>query len=213
MKARALFVGTVGALLLAVASPAAAKLTIAEGHVRGPGLGGGGLRISAPATNGMWESGIDVAGGLDDARAGSIAELGLTAAELGPRYVVTYRFEPSTQDEIVRQELYPHAKGGPVTYTPAGQRLTLQITEEGGPITAGWYRSSPGFFHYLVDQGLPETNPVPAVVDRESVSDTLPAAQATSWGWIALALAGLVALSLAALRLRRRILAVSRGNR
>jgi len=84
MRARALFAGTVGVLFLAVATPAAAKAMIAEAQISGPGLGGGGLRISAPATEGMWESGIDVAGGLDDARAGSIAELGLTAVELGP---------------------------------------------------------------------------------------------------------------------------------
>jgi hypothetical protein len=61
MRARALFAGTVGALLLAIATPAAAKAMIAEAHIGGPGLGGGGLRISAPATEGMWESGIDVA--------------------------------------------------------------------------------------------------------------------------------------------------------
>jgi hypothetical protein len=115
----------------------------------------------------MWESGIDVVGGLDDARADSIAELGLTAAELGPRYVVIYRFEPSTPAEVGRQELYTYAKGGPVTCPPSGQWLTLQIAEEGGPITAGWYQSSLGFFHYLADQGLPD--PVAAAAaGRES---------------------------------------------
>ena len=210
MRARALFAGTVGVLLLAVATPAAAKAMIAQAQISGPGLGGGGLRISAPATEGMWESGIDVAGGLDDARAGSIAELGLTAVELGPRYVVSYRFDvgPSRPAEIVRQELYPYAKGGPVTYTPPGQRLTGPV---GMTITAGWYHSSLGFFQYLVDQGLPATKPVAA--DRESAQDTVPAARSTPWGWIALALAGLVALSLAAPRLRRRVLAVARALR
>jgi hypothetical protein len=212
MRARALFAGTAGALLLAVASPAAAKVMIAVAHIRGPGLGGGGLRISAPATEGMWESGIDVIGGLNDARADSIAELGLTAAELGPRYIVTYRFEPSTPAEIARQDLYPYAKRGPVTYTSSGQWLRLQITEEGGPITAGWYPSSLGFLYYLVDQGLPETDLVAAAAGRESAPDTVPAARAMPWIWTALALAGLVALSVAAPRLRRRILAVSGGN-
>jgi hypothetical protein len=41
----------------------------------------------------------------------------------------------------------------------------------------------------------------------------VPAARSTPWGWIALALAGLVALSLAAPRLRRRVLAVARALR
>lgn len=214
MRARALFAGTVGVLFLAVATPAAAKAMIAEAHISGPGLGGGGLRINAPATEGMWESGIDVAGGLDDARAGSIAELRLSAVELGPRYVVSYRFDvgPSRPAEIVRQELYPYAKGGPVTYTPPGQRLA-EGQPWGGAITAGWYQSSLGFFQYLVDQGLPETNPVAAAADRESAPDTVPAARSTPWGWIAVALAGLVALSLAAPRLRRRVLAVARALR
>jgi len=212
MRARALFAVTVGVLLLAVATPAAAKATIAQAQISGPGLGGGGLCISAPATEGMWASGIDVAGGLDDARASSIAELGLTAVELGPGYVVSYRFDvgPSRPAELVRQELYPYAKGGPVTSTPPGQRLTGPV---GMTITAGWYQSSLGFFQYLVDQGLPETNPVAAAADRQSAPDTVPAARSTPWGWIALALAGLVALSLAAPRLRRHVLAVARALR
>jgi hypothetical protein len=210
MRARALSAGTVAVLMLAVATPAAAKAMIAEAHISGPGLEGGGLRISAPATDGMWESGIDVAGGLDDGRPDSIAELGLTVADLGPRYVVTYRFEiqPGTPAEIARQDLYPYAKGGPVTYKSPGQRLAEGRPWEGA-ITAGWYQSSAGFFDYLVDQGLPETKPVARDARRESAPDLLPAAQATPWGWIALALAGLVALSLAAPGLRRR---VPRGN-
>ena len=66
MRARSLFAVTVGALLLAVmavATPAAAKAMIEKAHISGPELGAGGLGISAPATEGMWGSGIDVAGG------------------------------------------------------------------------------------------------------------------------------------------------------
>jgi hypothetical protein len=208
VRARALFVGTVGMLLLAIPSPGVAKSMIVEAHIGGPGLGGGGLRISGPATNGMWESGIDLAGGLDDTRAHSIAELGLTAAGLGPRYVVTYRFEAGgTTAELVRQELYPYAEGGPVTYTPPGQGLA-EGRPWGGAISAGWYQSSSSFFDYLVDQGLPETNPAGGAAGSESAPDTVSAAQATPWGWIALALAGVLALSVAASRLRRRILGV-----
>jgi hypothetical protein len=212
MRARALFAATVGALLLAIATPAAAKVMIAEAHISGPGLGGGGLRISGPATEGMWDSGIDVAGGLDDTRLDSVVELGLTAAELGPKYVVTYRFDDgSTAAEIVRQDLYPYTKGGPITYTPPGQHVAEGLPWGGG-ISAGWYQSSLEFFHYLVDQGLPETNPVVAA-DRESAPDAAAAAGPTLWGWIALALVGLVALSVAAPRLRRRVLAAARAHR
>lgn len=211
MRARVLVAGMVGVLFLAVATPAAAKEMIAEARISGPGLGGGGLHISGQATGRMWESGIDVAGGLDDTRADSIAELGLTAVDLGPRYVVSYQFDvgPRTP-ETVRQELYPYAKGGPVTYTPPGQRLTAGVVMT---ITAGWYRSSVGFFHYLVDQGLPETSLVAAAAGPgESARDTVPAARSTPWGWIALALAGLVALSFTVTRVRGRVLADWQGR-
>jgi hypothetical protein len=212
MRARALFAGTVAVVLLAVANPAAAKVMIAEAHISGPGLGGGGLRISGPAVDGMWESGIDVAGGLDDARADSIAELGLTAADLGPKYIVSYRLDVGSKEaETARQELHPYAKGGPVTNTPPGQLLANGRPWEGA-IPAGWYQSSAGFFHYLVDQGLPRKNPVAGAAGRGSASGTSQPAQATPWGWIALALVGLVALSLAAPLLRRRVLGVSPGN-
>jgi hypothetical protein len=158
MRARALFAATVGSLFLAVAIPAAAKALIAEAH-QWARLGGGGLHISAPATEGMWDSGIDVAGSLDDTRPDSV-ELGLTVSSSGPgTSLPTGSNAGSTAAEIVRQGLYPYAKGGPVTYTPPGQRIAEGLPW-GGAISAGWYQSSLEFLHYMVDQGLPETNPV-----------------------------------------------------
>jgi hypothetical protein len=201
MRARALFAAAVGVLLVIVASPAVAKVGIAEARISGPGLGEGGLRISAPATEGMWDLGIDVVGGLDDARAHSVVEFGLTAAELGPRYLVMYRLDAGTKAaEIVRQELYPYANGGPVTYVPPGQRVA-EDRPWGGAITAGWYQGSMELFDYLVDHGLPESSPV--VMD-ESARDGVLATGPAPWGWISLALAGLVALSVAAPWLHRR---------
>lgn len=90
MRARALLACTVGMLFLAIAIPAAAKPPIAEAHISGPGLRDQGPRVSGRGvTGGMWASGIDLFGKLDDEMAGSIAELGVTAAEVGPRYVVS----------------------------------------------------------------------------------------------------------------------------
>jgi hypothetical protein len=43
MRARALFVGTLGAFLLAVATPATAKPMFDQVQISGPGLGGSGL--------------------------------------------------------------------------------------------------------------------------------------------------------------------------
>jgi hypothetical protein len=48
--------------------------------------------------------------------------------------------------------------------------------------------------------------------DHESAPDTVPAAGPALGHWIALALVGLVALSVAAPRLRRRVLAVARDR-
>ena len=197
MRAGALFGGIVCALLLALAAaiPAAAKPPMVEAYIAGPGLREGGLRISGPAhTAGMLASGIDLFGHLDNAMTGAVAELGLTAAELGPRCIVTYRFDtgPSKPPGIVRQELYPYAKGGPVTYTPPGQRV---LGQAGMSVTAGWCQSSPRFFAYLVHQGLPESNPVTAA-DRASTSDAVPAVALSLWRWLASALVGAAILSL-----------------
>jgi hypothetical protein len=114
MRARLLCAGLVAISIVVIAGPAWAKASIAGANITGPGLGGG-LRIEAPDTVGLWESGIHVVGGLDDTRAHSVEELGPTPADLGPRYLVTYRFDFS--DVLIRQDLYPYAKAGPVTYT------------------------------------------------------------------------------------------------
>jgi hypothetical protein len=221
MRARVLFAGLVAISTLLMAGPASAKVDIAAANITGPGLGGG-VRIAAPDTAGLWESGIDVAGGLDDTRADSVEELGLTPADLGPRYLVTYRFGHGPGG-LIRQDLYPYAKGGPVTYAPPDQELTGQGNMRTPPlpasaylrmpITAGWYQSSLGFFHYLVDHGLPETNPVASVATRERAPEAAPGAQTAPWAGIAVVLTGLAALTLAALAVRRRVLVGGRANR
>lgn len=208
MRAWVLFAGLVAISTVVIAGPASAKVDIAKANISGPGLEGK-IRIQAPDTQGLWESGIDVAGGLDDTRADSVEELGRTPADLGPRYRVTYRF---FGDDRIRQDLYPYAKGGPVTYTPPGQRVA-EGQPWGGVISAGWYQSSLGFFHYLVDHGLPETNPVASVATRERAPDTAPRAKTGPWAGIVVVLVGLAALSLAALAVRRRVLVGGRVNR
>ena len=73
-------------------------------------------------------------------------------------------------------------------------------------ITAGWYRSSAAFLDFLVDRGLPGTNPMVAA-DRAPDPGTEPASG--FWSWIALAFAAVVALSVVSPWLRRRVLAVA----
>jgi hypothetical protein len=210
-------------LALALAGPAAAKGAIVEANISGPGLGGGSgsvggggggaMRIEAPATDRMWESGI-----LDDTRIeGSLSEFGLISADLGPKYVVTYRFDfgPSTADDVIRQDLYPYAEGGPVTYTPPGQQFTTE--EFDAPIPSGWYQTTPAFFDFLVENGLPATNPVGGAAKPapriEPAADAAPANQPAPWAWVIVVIGGLAALALATPAVRRRVmLVVTRVN-
>jgi hypothetical protein len=209
MRTRALFAGMVLALAVAVAAPASAKGFIAEANISGPGLGGGGsvgggggMKIEASAADRMWElSGASWMKKRED----SVSELGLGPADLGPRYLVTYRYDfgPGREDDLIRQDLYPYADGGPVTFTPPGQVLT---GEGMAPIGSGWFQAEPGFFEYLVDEGLAEKNPVAAGATREPATDSASATRSAPWAWILFGLAGLAALSLTAPGVRRRVL-------
>lgn len=207
MRARVLFAGLVAISTAVIAGPASGKPAIAEASISGPELDGV-IRIQTPDTDGLWEAGIDMGGGRADTRADSVEELGLTPADLGPSYLVTYRFDFS--DALIRQDLYPYAKDGPVTYTPPGQKLAGRASLS---ITAGWYQSSLDFFDYLADHGLPETNPVAPIASDEGALDPTSGVQIVPWAGIVVVLVGLAALSLATLAVRRRMLAVSRVNR
>ncbi len=184
MRTRAGFAGLVAIATVVVAGPASAKVDIAKASIAGPGIEQT-LRIEAPDTYGLWDSGIDAEGGLDDARAESVEELGLTVADLGPRYLVTYRFGIGR----AMQELYPYAKGGPVAYTLPDQELGRRSNTpdflRNLPIVSGWYQSDRVFFHYLVDHGLPETNPVPSLAARERTRDIAPGSRTLPWAGIA----------------------------
>jgi hypothetical protein len=215
MRTRALLAGM--ALVLVLAGPAHAKGAIVEANISGPGLGGGsgsvggggGMRIDAPDTDGLWASGF-----MDD-KSDSVSDFGLVPADLGPRYLVTYRFDfgPGTENEVIRQELYPYAKSGPVTYTPPGQRITGQ--EMSASMPPGWFQPPAGFFEYLVAEGLPATNPLSVAVKpaTEPRSDPAEADQPAPWAWILLGLAGLASILLVTPGVRRRVLlTVTRVN-
>jgi hypothetical protein len=216
MRARVLFAGLMAMSTVVIASPAAAKPPIAEARITGPGIERE-ISIGRGDSATVWEYGIGSVGGVDDARADSAEELGLTPADLGPRYVVAYRF--GFHDDI-RQDLYPYAEGGPVTYTPPHQKLTGLFGAAGFMrVTPGWYRSrsSLGFFLYLVDNGLPGRNPIAPFATGDAAPGKAPEAQTGSWAamvvgvlWV---LVGFVAVSLATLAVPRRVLAVGRANR
>ncbi len=65
----------------------------------------------------------------------------LSAGDLGPRYLVNY-VDPCCGHQV-RQYLYPYAAGGPVTYTPSGQRadmFQMNMDDYIGSSQTGWHR-------------------------------------------------------------------------
>lgn len=73
---------------------------------------------------------------------------------LGPRYTIVWTVPgpPGPATYRVRQDLYPYARGGAVTYTKPGQPIFDGTTQ------GGWYRS-PELKRTLVALGLPKVAP------------------------------------------------------
>jgi hypothetical protein len=71
--------------------------------------------------------------------------------DLGPRYTITYRLPgPNGDESTIRQDLYPYAGNGPVTYTAPGQPFFGTERTHGG-----WYQAAPALKNTLVKAGLP----------------------------------------------------------
>ena len=190
----------IAALLFALALPAVA---LAKGPtqatVAGPGLAEP-LKLGGPSG---WRAGspmevLTTGGGFFQVAWGGSPGRILAkspTSRLGPKYRVVYVVPgPSGQDDRIRQDLYPFARGGPLTYTPPGQpffdtRRTL----------GGWFRGAPDLKRVVVAARPPSPGRPPASAGEDSGPP--------------LALLGLVAvLGLAAVALagtRRRIRAAS----
>lgn len=131
-------------------------------------------------------------------------------ASLGPRYTVIYTVpgvdpQPGEQFGRVRQVLYPYAAGGPVIYTPPGQRGFGQALQ-----AAGWLRGSAQLTHTLTQLGVPpRTGAQPAQQTHRPPATHAAAAQqpaSRTSGWPAASAAAIAAAALtgAALWLRHR---------
>jgi hypothetical protein len=73
---------------------------------------------------------------------------------LGPRYTITYTVPTGTRvSDRIRQELYPYAATGPVTYMQPGQRLFGEETP------GGWFQADRRLKDLLVSAGLPAAAP------------------------------------------------------
>jgi hypothetical protein len=181
---------------LGLATTAQAKGPIAA-TIDGPGTGGG-ISIGG---NGEPGSGAPL-GNLSDQAGLFPSVFGQTPdpmlvdrpkGDLGPRFTITYRLPgPNGRESLIRQDLYPYAKSGPVTYTRPGQRFFGTESTRGG-----WYQASPALKETLVKVGLPATAPSGAAPtdDGTALTDF----------WPALAIAFALALAaLTGLLLRRR---------
>jgi hypothetical protein len=161
MKRAFLIATVVAALTAAVAAQAKGPIA---GTIDGPGLGGGmtfggsggepGSGAAASPPVGMLAAG----GGFFPATFGQTPDPMLADrpnGNLGPRYQITYRVPgPGGREDVIRQDLYPYAPKGPVTYTPRNQEFFGTQRTRGG-----WYQAAPSLKEMLVARGLPATAP------------------------------------------------------
>jgi hypothetical protein len=118
-------------------------------------------------------------------------------ASLGPRYVLTYTvpsfsMDGAEHDALLRQDLYPYALSGALTYTPPGQRAG-----DNGLQSSGWLRAGAGISSTLASIGLPPRSN--AVVARQlpvPPTPAKPAAPLAGW-WLLLVASVVVAGALA----------------
>ena len=118
----------------------------------GPGGGGGGITFSGDEGSGPLGALTQQSGWF--AAVFEQTPNPLLAArpkgDLGPKYTVTYTVPgPNNNTFIIRQDIYPYAKSGPVTYLAPGQAI-FDMTTKGG-----WFQAGPDLKETLVTAGLP----------------------------------------------------------
>jgi hypothetical protein len=153
--------------LLLAAALAAVLSFPAAAAAKGPSaasITGPGLR-HALSIQGYGEGGNDTALGILVSEGGFFpqafggtptATTSQPVGSLGPRYEVTYTVPGGTQgDSTLRQDLYPYALQGPVTYMAPAQKFWDTQSTPGG-----WYRGTVQLRRSLVKAGLPPRAPV-----------------------------------------------------
>lgn len=219
MRLRGLAVAAVAGLIVAVvATPASAK-GADQATITGPGLakpivvGGDG---EPGSTEGLGQ--LSEGGGLYTAVFGPDSGMGqpLTekapAGDLGPKYQISFRIPGGNpQPDVLKQDLYPMAPNGPVTYTAPGQVVF------DGRSHGGWYQGPASLVAVLKQLGVPigaplselspaTSGPATSAADVSSGADVAPSG--TPWMLIAGIIAAvLVVTAGATLLIRRRALA------
>jgi hypothetical protein len=148
VKLRAVLGATLACGLTLIPDTASAK-GVQQASVSGPGLRTP-IHLGVEGTGSLAE-----AAGLYAAffQTTSPLEPNQPPGDLGPRYIARYTYAvPERQTErqgTLRQELYPFAANGAVTYTPPGEKL-FQTTSRGG-----WHRADAHLTMVLVAAGVP----------------------------------------------------------
>jgi hypothetical protein len=130
------------------------------------------------------------------------------SASLGPEYTLTYTVPgvipaPGQANGQIRQDVYPHAAGGPVIYTLPGQKGF------GQPLHAtGWLRGTPQLAATLARLGVPASAPLPSApgpaASARAIVPKPDVAAAPAWLIATIASAAAIAIAGTAMWLRRR---------
>ena len=146
-------------LLLALATLVVPATALGKGPstatMEGPG-GGGGITFSGDEGSGPLGT-LTKQSGWFAAVFGQEPNpmiAGRPKGELGPKYTVTYTVPTDMNRTVtIRQDIYPYASPGPVTYVAPGQPIFDMQTR------GGWFQAVPDLKKTLVAAGLPETAP------------------------------------------------------
>jgi hypothetical protein len=152
---RMLFLVAIVALVVPTAAVAKGP---SEASIDGPGSGGG-INISGDGESGGTPLGdLTQYGGFFAATFGQEPDPMLAnrpKGDLGPKYTITYTVPgPNNELDKLKQDIYPYAAGGPITYMEPGQKFFG--TEE---TRGGWFKAAPLLKDTLVQAGLPAVAP------------------------------------------------------
>jgi hypothetical protein len=153
---------------LALALPATALGKGPSGaEMTGPGDGGGITFTGGGESGGTPLGDLTQLGGFFALTFGQEPDPTLASrptGDLGPKYTITYTVPgPNNELDKLKQDIYPYAPGGPVTYMKPGQKFFG--TEE---TRGGWFKAAPVLKDTLVEAGLPKIAPSGSASDDSS---------------------------------------------
>jgi hypothetical protein len=127
----------------------ASKATLGGGGLPGPvTIGGNGESGSGDLLARLAEQTGAYAAMYEDG--GQQLDAARPSGDLGARYLVTYTIpSPAGGEDAVRQELYPFAVAGPVSFTAAGQHFMDNMQTKGG-----WYHTPASLTETLAALGV-----------------------------------------------------------